>query len=182
LNVRGRLQAEALAGRLATTPLDVIYTSDLSRARQTAEMIAARQRAEIPVVMTPDLRECDYGLWEGLTRAEVAARFPEDWEKWNRRDLTESPTGGENYVSLAERAGRAFDAAVQDGKTVLISAHRGTLRAVLCHALRIDPADRDRIPVSNCSLSALECRPGQPPRLILLDDTSHLDAVPPDIL
>ncbi len=180
--MRGRLQAEALAGRLATTPLEVIYSSDLSRARQTAEMIAARQRAEIPVVMTPDLRECDYGLWEGLTRAEVAARFAEDLDKWNRRDLTESPTGGENYASLTERAGRAFDAAVQDRKTVLLSTHRGTLRAVLCHALRIDPADRDRIPVSNCSLSALECRPGHPPRLILLDDTSHLEAVPLDIL
>jgi broad specificity phosphatase PhoE len=156
--------------------LDVIYTSDLSRTRQTAEMIAAQQRAETPVVMSPDLRECDYGLWEGMTRAEVAVRFAEDWDKWNKRVLTESPTGGENYLSLANRAGRAFDEAVRIGKTVLISTHRGTLRAILCHALRIDPADRDRFLVKNCSLSALECRPSHPPRLILLDDTSHLDA------
>jgi broad specificity phosphatase PhoE len=155
----------------------VIYTSDLSRTRETAEIIAARQPAEIPIVITPDLRECNYGLWEGLTLAEVAIRFAEDWDNWNKRGLTASPTGGENFLSLAGRAGRAFDVAVQDGKTVLISTHRGTLRAVLCHALRIDPADRDRFPVTNCSLSALECRPRRLPRLVLLDDTSHLNAV-----
>ena len=155
----------------------MIYTSDLSRTRETAEIIAARQLGEISVVMTPDLRECNYGQWEGLTRAEVAIRFAEDWDNWKKRGLTESPTGGEDFLSLARRAGCAFDAAVQDGKTVLISAHRGTLRAILCHALQLDPADRDRFLVMNCSLSALECRPRRRPRLILLDDTSHLDAV-----
>jgi len=155
----------------------VIYTSDLSRTRETAEIIAARQPGEVSVVMMPDLRECNYGLWEGLTRAEVALRFAEDWDNWNKRGLTESPTGGENFLSLARRAGRAFDAAVQERKRVLISTHRGTLRAVLCHALRLDPADRDRFLAMNCSLSALECRPRRRPRLILLDDTSHLEPI-----
>lgn len=177
LNDRGRFQAEALAGRLATIPLDAIYTSDLSRTRQTAEMIAARQPGEVSIISTPDLRECNYGQWEGLTREEVAVRFAEDWDKWNRSRLTESPTGGEDYLSLAGRAGRAFDAAAQGRKTVLISTHRGTLRAILCHALRLAPSERDRFLVKNCSLSALECRPGRRPRLILLDDTSHLDAL-----
>lgn len=160
----------------------MIYTSDLSRARETAETIAARQPGEVSVVTTPELRECNYGLWEGLTQAEVTFRFAEDWDNWNRSRLTESPTGGEDFLSLARRAGRAFDAAVQGGKTVLISTHRGTLRAILCHALRLDPTDRDRFLVMNCSLSALECRPRRRPRLILLDDTSHLDAVPLETL
>jgi broad specificity phosphatase PhoE len=162
---------------MSAIPLDVIYTSDLSRARETAEMIAERQTREVSVITTPDLRECNYGLWEGLTRAEVTVRFAEDWDNWNRSRLTESPTGGEDFLSLTRRAGRAFDAAVQGGKTVLISTHRGTLRSILCHALRLDPTDRDRFLVMNCSLSALECRPRRRPRLILLDDTSHLDAV-----
>lgn len=155
----------------------MIYTSDLSRARETAETIAARQPGEVSVVATPELRECNYGLWEGLTQAEVTVRFAEDWDNWNRSRLTESPTGGEDFLSLTRRAARAFDAAVQGGKTVLISTHRGTLRAILCHALGLDPTDRDRFLVMNCSLSALECRPRRRPRLILLDDTSHLDAV-----
>jgi alpha-ribazole phosphatase len=156
----------------------VIYTSDLSRTRETAEIVAARQPREVSVVATPELRECNYGLWEGLTREEVAIRFAEDWDNWNKRGLTESPTGGENFFSLARRASRAFDAALQEGKTVLISTHRGTLRAILCHALRLDPTDRDRFLVMNGSLSALECRPSRRPRLILFNDTSHLDAAP----
>lgn len=175
LNDRGRRQAAALAGRLAAVPLDVIHTSDLSRTRATAEVIAARQPGRVSLVTTPELRECNYGLWEGLTRAEVAVRFAEDWENWNRRRLTASPTGGEDFLALTRRAARAFSEAAQSGKTVLISTHGGTLRAILARVLRLASADRDRILVKNCSLSVLECLPGSRPRLILFDDTSHLD-------
>ncbi|MEW6334143.1 MAG: histidine phosphatase family protein [Thermodesulfobacteriota bacterium] len=182
LNDRGNRQAEALAERLSTIDLDVICTSDLRRSLETAERIAARQPRGAPMVTMPELRECSYGLWEGLTRAEVADRFAEDWENWNQRRFTESPTGGESFLSLFQRAGRAFDAAVQKGEKVLIAAHRGTLRAILCHALQLDPARRDQFLVMNCSLTVLECLPGCRPRLVLLDDTSHLTAVPPAIV
>jgi len=182
LNDRGNRQAEALAERLSAVALDVICTSDLRRSRETAERIAARQPGGVSLVTMPELRECSYGLWEGLTRAEVADRFAEDWENWNQRRLTECPTGGESFLTLFGRAGRAFDAAVQKGERVLIAAHRGTLRAILCHALQLDPAERDRFLVMNCSLTVLECLPGCRPRLALLDDTSHLRAVPPAIL
>lgn len=155
----------------------MIYTSDLNRASETAKLVAARQPGEVPVVAMPELRECDYGLWEGLTRPEVAVRFKEDWEIWNTGGRTGSPTGGEDSISLAGRGGRAFDSAVQEGKTVLISTHRVTLRAILCHALGLEQAFRDRFVVMNCSLSALECRPEYRPRLIFLNDTRHLDGV-----
>ncbi len=94
----------------------MIYTSDLSRASETAKIIAARQPGKVPVVAMPELRECDYGLWEGLTRSEVAVRFAEDWKIWNKGGRIGSPTGGEDSLSLAGRAGRAFDAAVQGRK------------------------------------------------------------------
>jgi broad specificity phosphatase PhoE len=166
---------EALAGRLSTVPLDLIYTSDLSRANETAGIIATRQPREVPVVAMPELRELDDGLWEGLTRPEVAVRFKEDWKIWNKGGRTGSPTGGEDSISLAGRAGRAFDTAVQERKTVLISTHRVTLRTILCHALELEQAFRDRFAVKNCSLSALECRPEYRPRIILLNDICHLD-------
>jgi len=155
----------------------MIYTSDLSRASETAERIAARQPGKVPVVAMAELRECDYGLWEGLTRSEVAARFKEDWEAWNKGGRTGKPTGGEDSLFLAGRGGRAFDAAVREGKTVLISTHRVTLRAILCHALGLDQAFRSRFAVKNCSLSAVECRPEYPPRLLFLNDTCHLEGV-----
>ena len=177
LNARGRRQAEALAGRLSRVPLEVIYTSDLSRANETAGMVAARQPGEVPLVAMPDLRELDYGLWEGLTRSEVAGRFAEDWRIWNKGGRIGSPTGGEDALSMAGRAGRAFDAAVLERKTVLISTHRVTLRTILCHALGLEQTFRNQFAVMNCSLSALECHPEYRPRLILLNDTCHLDGM-----
>jgi broad specificity phosphatase PhoE len=177
LNARGRRQAEALARCLADVPLELIYTSDLSRARITAETIAARRPREIPVVAMPELRECDYGLWEGLTRPEAAGRFPDDWSDWIKRGGAGRPTGGEDVLSLAGRTGRVFEQAVGEGKTVLISAHRGSLRAILCHALGLDQTFRDRFFFANCSISALECRPEHGPNLLFLNDTCHLDGV-----
>jgi broad specificity phosphatase PhoE len=174
LHERGRKQAEALAARLAFVPLERIYTSDLGRALETTGIIAARQPRAVPVLPTPDLRECNYGLWEGLTRKEIAERFAEDWQAWLRGGRIGSPTGGEDFISLGKRAGRVFDAAAREGKTVLISAHRGPLRAILCHALGLEQTFRSRFFVTNCSLSALECHPEHRPRLVLLNDTSHL--------
>lgn len=177
LNERGRKQAKAVAGRLASIPLDLIYTSDLGRAAETTRIIAAAQPREVRISPTPGLRECHYGLWEGLTRAEVARRYPDDWTEWLRGERIGSPTGGEDFISLAGRVGRLFDTAAREGETVLITAHRGPIRAILCHALGLDQAFRERFLVTNCSLSALECHPSHRTRLVLLNDTCHLDGV-----
>lgn len=164
--------------RLASVPLERIYTSDLGRALETTGIIAARQPKSVPVLPMPDLRECNYGLWEGLTYEEISERFAEDWQAWLRGDRIGSPTGGEDFLSLQRRAGRVFDAAAREGKTVLISAHRGPLRGILCHALGLEPTFRSRFFMTNCSLSALECHPEHRPRLVLLNDTSHLYELP----
>src|SRR5580765_6857553 len=73
LSDAGRAQAEALAEDLAGERFDAVYTSDLARAAQTAEIIA--RRFGLPAVSDPALREVDVGSWSGLTREEVAARF-----------------------------------------------------------------------------------------------------------
>ncbi|MHB8771524.1 MAG: histidine phosphatase family protein [Syntrophales bacterium] len=176
LNDRGMRQAEALAARLAAVPLEIIYTSDLSRARVTAELIARRQPRPVAIMARPELRECDYGSWEGLTRPEAAARFPEEWRDWQAGEGR--PTGGEDIAALAGRTGRIFAEAVGNGKgAVLISAHRGSLRTILCHALGIAQDFRDRFDIANCSVSALECPPAGRPLLQFLNDTCHLEGV-----
>jgi broad specificity phosphatase PhoE len=178
LHDRGRKQAEALAARLTSIPLEQIYTSDLGRALETTGIIAARQPKSVPVFPMTDLRECNYGLWQGLTYEEISERFAEDWLAWIRGGRIGNPTGGEDFLSLQRRAGRVFDAAAREGKTVLISAHRGPLRGIICHALGLEPTFRSRFFMTNCSLSALECHPGHRPRLVLLNDTSHLCDLP----
>lgn len=143
----------------------------------TAELIASRQPRAVPVMARPELRECDYGLWEGLTLTEAARRFPDDWNDWQRRGGSSRPTGGEELLALTRRTGRVFDEAAGEEKTVLISGHRGSLRTILCHALGIEPTFRDRFSIANCSLSALECRPELRPLLMFLNDTCHLGRV-----
>jgi broad specificity phosphatase PhoE len=172
------VQAQILARRLANLPLEKIYSSDLSRSLETTAIITALQPKTVPVLPMADLRECHYGLWEGLTYEEISERFVEDWQAWVRGGRIGSPTGGEDFVALGTRAGRVFDTAVQEGKTVLISAHRGPIRAIICHALGLEQSFRSRFFVTNCSLSAIECHPDHRPRLVLLNDTSHLQGLP----
>jgi ribonuclease H / adenosylcobalamin/alpha-ribazole phosphatase len=178
LHERGRRQAEALATRLASVRLEKIITSDLRRALETTRIIAARQPGNVPVLPNAELRECHYGLWEGSSWDEIGEHFATDWQAWVLGGRIGGPTGGEDFVSLQRRAGRVFDEAAREGKTVLISTHRGPIRAILCHALGLEPTFRSRFFVTNCSLSALECQPGHRPRIVLLNDTSHLDDSP----
>lgn len=152
----------------------MIYTSDLGRSRETAALIAAAQGNALPIVATPDLRECDYGLWEGLHREEIAHRFAADWQSWLRADGNGRSTGGEDFDALARRVLRGFQRAREEGKDLLISAHRGPLQAILCHTLGVDAGQRRRFLVANCSLTALVCEPGHAPRLTLFNDAGHL--------
>ena len=76
----GRRQAAELAERLADVRLDAVYSSDLRRARETAEPVAERQGLEVRAL--PALREVDVGGWSGLSRPEVARRFPEAFARW----------------------------------------------------------------------------------------------------
>lgn len=177
LNDRGQRQAEALARRLEGCPLDRIFTSDLARAAETAERIAARQRKAIPVVRTPDLRESQYGFWEGLTRKEIAERFSAEWSAWLSGGGLGRIPGGEDYAAMAGRAAGVYAAAAQAGERVLICSHHGPIQAILCHALGIGEALRGRFLILNCSLNALEIPPEGPTRLILLNDTTHLDGL-----
>src|SRR5438093_966133 len=75
LNESGRAQARELAEQLRLTPFDAVYSSDLLRAHETAEIVAAPHA--VPVVADPGLREIDVGSWSGLTRAELQERFPD---------------------------------------------------------------------------------------------------------
>ena len=74
LNDLGRRQATELAGRLADVSIDALYSSDLKRAYETAEIVARAKG--LGITADPDLREMDVGSWSGLTSEEIATRFP----------------------------------------------------------------------------------------------------------
>jgi broad specificity phosphatase PhoE len=120
LNARGRAQAEALAEQLTGERIDAIYSSDLSRARDTAAAVGAR--LDVPVVSDPDLREIDVGAVEGLTWDESEALRAEGWP-------------GEPKADHARRILRALDriAAAHPHSRVLVVTHGGSMRRVHEH-------------------------------------------------
>lgn len=172
LTDRGRQQAAELAGRLEDTELDAVYSSDLQRARETAEIVA--QTKGLTVETTPDLREVDVGSWSGLTRAEAEARYPELYARWLHGG--EGWEDGETYEQLGERVIRAVRRIAQahGGERVLVVAHGGTIRAIHAAALGIDIHSYRRIQrvEPNATLSAVCVDEG---RLTELCRTEDLD-------
>lgn len=155
LTALGRRQAQALAERLDAVPLAAIYSSDLERARDTAEAVGRRHRLD--VVTRTDLREVDVGSWSGLTRQEVEALEPDGVRRWD--DGGKRWNGGESYEEMAARVISAIEeiAAAHGGEHVLVVSHGGSVRAVHAHARGMDfHAYRRSAPVEpNARLSAV---------------------------
>ena len=168
----GRRQAVELAARLEETDLDAIYSSDLQRARETAEIVARSKGLDVHA--TPDLREVDVGSWSGLTRAEAEAQSPEGYARWLRGG--EGWNDGETYEQMSERVVAAVQriAALNDGGRVLVVAHGGSIRAVHASALGVDVHSYRRIQrvEPNATLSAVCAEDG---RITELCQTEDLD-------
>jgi broad specificity phosphatase PhoE len=147
LNDIGREQAGALARELADEHLDAVYSSDLSRAHETARAVADAHGLEVHAL--PELRERHFGTWEGLTDEEIERRFPEAGE----RVLGD----GETREDMARRVFDALQRIADEhpGGRVLVVSHGGPLRAVLRHC-GADTVDR----VANCHVLRLEAGGG----------------------
>jgi probable phosphoglycerate mutase len=127
LNETGRAQAAQLATALAAEPLAAVYSSPLRRAFETAQILAAPHGLEpVPV---DALREVDVGSWEGLTRAEIEERFPEQFARW--RDYEAGWEDGESYEEMSRRviAGLLELATAHEGERILAVSHGGPVRA-----------------------------------------------------
>lgn len=157
----GRRQAGQLAERLASTPLDAVYSSDLLRARETAAAVARRQGLEVRTLAA--LREVDVGSWSGLTREEVEERFPAAFATW--REGGHGWVDGEAYEVMAERVVTAVleIAGSHPGGSVLVVAHGGPIRALHAVALGLDISEHRRLkPVAvNAHLSRLHVEDGR---------------------
>ncbi|MEJ7614631.1 MAG: histidine phosphatase family protein [Candidatus Fervidibacter sacchari] len=136
LSDEGLAQARKLAARLKDIDITAIYSSPLLRARQTAEAIAACHCVEVKV--EPDLREIDYGDWEGLKVVDAAERFPE-LERLRREDpMRFAAPNGEPMQLFAERVISAIQriAASHADETVCVVAHQTVNRFILCWILQ----------------------------------------------
>ena len=172
LNDHGRGQAHALAQRLRSAQLEALYTSDLDRARQTAEIVAAAIGLE--PVPEPGLREVDNGDWRGLTREQVRDRNPQGYQRW--LEGGSGWAGGETYEDMHARVVATLErlAAAHPEGRILLVAHGGTVRAAVAHAVGLQSHDRRHINgAANCSLTSIE-HTGEGARLLGFNDVGHL--------
>jgi len=173
----GLEQAGQMAARLATRGVEIIYSSDLGRAMQTAEAVASR--LGIPVHPTADLREIDCGLWTGLNYQDVRERWPEEFARWRHQPHLHRMPGGESVVQVQER-GLRFLARVcrlHSGRAVCAVTHNTVIRSVICHLLRL-PLSRlwEGERQANCAINLIQCRDGQM-ELVEIARTDHLTTV-----
>jgi probable phosphoglycerate mutase len=138
LNDVGREQARELAETLVGRALDVVYSSDLVRAHETALIVAAR--LGLPVEVDACLREVDVGDWAGRLLTEIEQNDPEGFQRW--RQGRKAWNGGESYEEMGERVVAAVLrlAARHPGQTVLVVTHGGSIRACRATAAGLDYA------------------------------------------
>ena len=152
LSPSGVRQAEELGRALRRFPIRAVFSSDLRRAVRTADVIA-RGRDCRPETVT-DLREIALGEWEGMTFSEVRARYPEEYHR-RGQDLAGYRTpGGESFADLQQRVLPAFTSAVERaGGDLVIVAHAGVNRVILCHLLRRPLQELFSIPADHARAS-----------------------------
>ena len=173
LSAAGLKQAEKLCDRLATEKIDAIYSSDLERASLTAKIIASRHQLE--VITCAELQEINFGSVEGLTFDEIIRLYPELtelWTSWSRQlRFPDGECVDELNCRVSKFLGRLKKRASDEA--ILVVAHAGPLRLLVCHLLGIEPQRWREVRLKLASLSIVETNP-QGAELRLLNDVSHL--------
>jgi alpha-ribazole phosphatase len=129
LNERGRKQAQLLRQRLKNIKVDRIYSSDLLRCMETIKEFAAERN--VAVIPCSQLRELNFGLWEGKTYAEIMAEYPEQGRAWYEDPFSISPPGGETLHQLGSRVDQVIKRILGEwkaGETVALISHGGPIR------------------------------------------------------
>ncbi len=174
LSDHGRRQADFLGKRLAVEKFDGFYASDLTRAIETAKIISKHHNLELEAL--PELRELDFGDWEGMTIEEVAALFEDDLKRWWENPLSVRIPGGETVGEMAQRCLGALKQIVSrhTGGNVLIVSHGGPIRAITASILEMDLNKYWRLRMDNACLSIIDFPEWEKGILMLFNDCSHL--------
>lgn len=136
LNETGLEQAEKTAGRLQNENISKAFCSDLMRARITAQEIMKFH--DIPLVERTDLREMNFGSWEGLTYKDIVEQYPEQSKAWIEDGINTSGPGGESLKNFYDRIGQVFQGLkgiASEEDTILIVAHSGVVQSILSREL-----------------------------------------------
>jgi alpha-ribazole phosphatase len=154
LSDRGRTHAAELAADLAAIPFEAVYTSPRSRARETADAVAAARAVDVRV--DERLREIDFGELEGRSYDEIARTDPDLYRAWMESPTTVTFPNGECYDDLRVRATAALDAIRRSHEVALVVAHGGVIRAGLAAWLELPAHAIFRLDQSYCGLTVVD--------------------------
>lgn len=176
LSEPGQTQALQLAEALSILPVVAVYSSPLQRAYNTAIPIAQRHTLEVQPLDA--LCECNFGTWEGLSRAEVLARSPEDaqhlraWE----RNAAIAPPQGESFEAMQGRVCNAVEqlARAHPDQTIVFVSHVGPIKMLLCAALDAPITSSFRIFLDPATISVVDWRDSEHALVRLVNSHAHL--------
>lgn len=157
LTERGRLQSAALARALASVRIDHVYSSDLSRARDTVRPVA--ESRGLSLLELAAFRERSVGELMGLSFREARERYPEAWQALVKRDPDARPPGGESLRDLQERVGAALESVLEArrGSVIAIGSHGVAIYAMVRYLLGLrDPRTPLVLAVNNASVSRVD--------------------------
>jgi alpha-ribazole phosphatase/probable phosphoglycerate mutase len=185
LSEEGRAQMARVAEYLATEPVAAIYASPLSRAADSARILAAH--ASCPVEVVADLREVNFGGFEGLTYDEIAARDPELFRQWMETPTEVRFPDGESFSEMRTRVLDAFARILRErqGQTVAMVSHGGVNRILLAWALQMPDRCLFRLAQDYAALNLLTFAEGLPdaglPMVQLLNHCPSIPSPPPPV-
>ncbi|MGE5417076.1 MAG: histidine phosphatase family protein [Acidobacteriota bacterium] len=176
LSERGKREAGALAERLKSEKIDAAYSSNLSRAYDTARIISESHGLNVQAV--PELAEMNFGEWEGLTYLEIKERFGEEsFQTWMHDPERVDIPGGEKFADFADRIELAMAWIValhSDNETILIVAHGASLMVYGCRLNKEALSCYRRYVHRNAAFSIVEFR-GDSIVFEVINDFTHLD-------
>lgn len=171
LSDNGIRQAERLASSMAGEEIDLIVTSPLRRAAETASIINRGLNA--PLRTDEDLRELDQGIFEGMGYTELMRDHGDFLRHWAADPASVVMPGGESLAALQERAWKAVLRITGSVERALIVSHNFTITVILCRALEVPLSGFRHIRLDNASRTVLETRDGAFTALVI-NDTAHL--------
>lgn len=136
--------------------LQAVFTSNLSRAVRSAHVIA--EPYGLLPVETPNFRERNFGIWEGMTFTEIKEKYPEEFEAWANNPLRYSPIRGESTIDAKERIVPSLTKILEShkGDNIAVVAHGGVNRIILCHVLGIPLENIFRIEQDYAAVNIVE--------------------------
>jgi phosphoserine phosphatase len=157
LSEAGVRQAEQIATLLGSVELNAIYSSNLRRARQTAELISRPH--DLPVLIDEELRELDHGELEGLTFSEIKTRYAEFLTRWRSEPADIRVPGGERLADVADRAWNGLNEIVQrhaDAERILVVSHNFPILGIVCRISGTHLNDYRTFHLDPCGVTRLD--------------------------